>query len=106
MIFLTELEKQRLQANWPVADSMACKAIARFYDQDGPWECYVFAQDPQDQDSIACIIGGVTVEISDWSLAALEGLYNSLGEKVIKDESFRPRLASIVYKNLMRKYGR
>lgn len=100
-------ESERLQENWgEKADALACNAEVRLYDPMSAWECYIYAQNPENDDEVMCIIStGKNSEISieEWTLDAIRFLYNGEGVGVDRDDEYRPRLASEVFKQLHRK---
>lgn len=83
---------------------MECNAEVRVFDPLSPWECYIFALNPADDDEIACIIRGFGVEVTTWSLNKMELLFNIQGEAPQIDSEYRPRQAREVYKQLTRRY--
>lgn len=88
---LTSKQIKRLVANWGErADALDCNAEARIYDPMSKWECYIYALEPTEQDEIACIINGETVELTTWMLADLRTVFNSLGEGPQNDLGFIP----------------
>ncbi len=93
--------KNKLMANWgEKADSMACMAEVRIYDPLSPWECYIFAMNPEDEDEIACIFNGYSVEVCDWRLSEMATMFNELGENPLIDYEYRPRQAAALLKKL------
>ena len=99
---LAKKTKQKLLANWgEKASSMACMAEVRIYDPLSPWQCYIYAMNPEDENEILCIIKGHEVEVCEWKMSELEIAFNSDGEPPLIDDEYRPILASEVYKKLM-----
>ncbi len=97
---LTNQTKKKLKANWLLAESMDCNAEARVYDPGSPWECYIFAMNPEEENEIWCIINGFDVEITLYYINSLFEMFNAKGESPIIDEEFRPRHAGQIYKKL------
>jgi hypothetical protein len=94
-------QKEKLMASWgEKASSMACMAEVRVYDPLSPWECYIYALNPEDEDEICCIIKGFFVEVCDWRLSELSNRYNADGERVQIDYEYRPRRAAELFKIL------
>lgn len=88
---LTNNQIARLLANWGErADALDCNAEVRIYDPNGPWECYIYALEPNEQDQIACILSGESVEITAWSMAQMQLTFNANGEPPENDMSFVP----------------
>ena len=101
MKLLTNIQIERLKANWgEKADSMACYAEVRVYDPQSNWACYIYALNPDDEDEIACIITGFTVEVCDWKMSELYKTYNELGLPPEVDKEYRPIRASELFKEL------
>lgn len=85
------------------AEAMQCYAEWRFYDPTSAWECYVYAVNPEDEDTCMCIIRVNTPfsgEIVEWSLNAIRSLYNEQGEGVVLDHDFRRIRACELFKKL------
>lgn len=98
---LSHKQKEKLKANWgEKASSMACMAEVRVYDPLSPWECYIYALNPEDEDEISCIIKGFFVEVTEWSLSELASRFNVEGERPIIDQEYRPRRAAELFKIL------
>ncbi len=92
---------QSLQNNWgEKAEALACKALLRLFDPMSCWECFIIAQNPQDEDEVYCILHAETVEVCTCSLKELLSMYNSEGEQIQRDSEYRPRLASEIYRQL------
>ena len=101
---ITTEQSKKLKANWGVkADSMACLAELRVYDPLSSWQCYIFAQNPENDNEIMCLIsGGKNLEpmVTEWTLHELSLLYNAHGEGVQIDQEYRPRRAAELFKIL------
>ena len=97
---LNNQQKEKLKNNWANADSMECMAEVRVYDPLSFWECYIYAMNPEDEDIIACIIKGFTLEVCVWSMSELEKNFNRDGEFLEVDIEYRPRRALDVFKRL------
>jgi hypothetical protein len=98
---ITIKQKEKLKASWgEKASSMACMAEVKVYDPLSPWACYIYALNPDDEDEICCIIKGFVIEACEWRLSELARRFNCEGEGVQIDHSFRPQLASKLFKIL------
>jgi len=98
---LSPKQVETLQKNWGViSECLSCKSEVRVYDPLSTWECYIHAMNPDNPDEVVCIINGETVEVSIWSLKEIAALFNSHGDSIRVDTSYRPRLAKEVYKSL------
>jgi len=98
---ITKTQSDRLKDNWGApAEALACYALIRFFDPLSPWECYLLAQNPDDEDEIACLIKGFFVELSHWRLSELANRYNAAGEPIQIDNHYRPRRAAELFKQL------
>lgn len=87
--------------NWgDNANALNCYAEVKFIDERSTWACYVYALNPRDEDTIACIINGISLEVCQWSLQELHSTYNSYGENPIIDTEFRKIRASELFKKL------
>jgi hypothetical protein len=87
--------KDMLMENWGTkADSMQALAQIKFIDEHSKWACYVYALNPEDEDTVACIIESPECfEICDWSLNEIYRLFNETGESPEIDEEYRPMKA-------------
>ena len=95
--------KEKLKENWgDKADSLECYAEVRVFDPLSPWECFIYAMNPENEDEISCIVRGFEVEVMQWSLSELASRFNSNGDCVQLDYEYRPRKASHIYKMLNR----
>lgn len=98
---LSHNQKEKLKASWgEKASSMACMAEVRVFDPLSPWECYIYALDPEDEDTICCIIKGFFVEVCEWRLSEVASRFNANGEPVQVDTEYRPRRAAELFKIL------
>ncbi len=97
-------QSTKLKANWGYkADAMACYAEVRLYDPLSKWQCFVYAQNPEDDNEIQCIISAgnnLPPQVTQWTITDLRGLYNAHGEGVETDTEYRPRQASQIFKSL------
>ncbi len=99
-------QKTKLKASWgEKASSMACMAEVRVYDPLSPWECYIYALNPENEDEILCIIKGFFVEITEWRLSELASRFNAQGEPVSIDNTYRPQRAAELFKILNERLG-
>lgn len=104
---LNTKQKDKLKANWgDKASAMACMAEVRVYDPLSPWECYIYALNPEDEDEICCIINGFSLEICEWRLSEIATRFNAEGEAVQMDNEYRPRRAAELFKILNQKARR
>lgn len=98
---LNDRQKEKLKASWgDKASSMACMAEVRVYDPLSPWECYIYAMNPEDEDEICCLIKGFFVEVTEWRLSEIASRFNANGEPVEVDYEYRPRRAAELFKIL------
>lgn len=98
---LTQALKDKLKANWPLAESMYCKAEMRVYDPLSHWQCYILAMNPADENEVACILSSkFNCSFTVWTLNDIQNLFNAEGEKPIIDYEYRPKLASQLFKQL------
>lgn len=98
---LSNLQKEKLKTNWgEKATSMACLAEVRVYDPLSSWQCYIYAINPDDEDQIACLIKGFTLEACEWRLSELCSRFNAEGESLQLDVEYRPRRVSELFKKL------
>lgn len=94
-------QKQKLMASWgDKAEAMDCFAEVRIFDPLSPWECYIFAQNPENHDEVKVILVGFDVEVCDMSLEEIFSKFNSDGEYVEIDALFRPIRADKLLKRL------
>ena len=101
-MILTQALKDKLKANWLLAESMACKAELRVYDPLSVWQCYLIAMNPQDENEVACILSTTMGHCiyTLWTIKEINDLYNWEGEKPSIDLEYRPRMASQIFKQL------
>ena len=101
---LSDKQKERLKANWgEKADSLACYAEVRVYDPLSPWECYLYAMNPEDEDEVETIVKAskmMPASLERWYMTNILGLFNQDGEGVEVDEEYRPIRASELFKKL------
>jgi hypothetical protein len=95
------MANSKLLANWgELAETLECNAEMRVYDPLSDFCVYVFAQNPDDLDEIYCIIAGFDVEVTLWSVDELQACYNSDGQKLKTDHSFKPTHAGKLLRKL------
>jgi hypothetical protein len=108
MILINSAQSEKLKANWgDKAESMACMAEVRVYDPLSFWECYIFAQNPEDENEIMCLIHTNKLSspgVSKWTLQELCALYNQDGEGVEVDQEYRPRRTAELFKILNKEF--
>lgn len=98
---MIEKYKPQLLNNWgDKADALECYCEVKFIDEYSSWSCYIYAMDPSDEDTIACIIEGPWVELATWSLRELYWTYNSIGDHPVIDTEFRRIKAANLYEHL------
>lgn len=100
---IPHLKSEKLKSQWFIADTLSCKAEIRFYDPLSDWQCFIFAQNPDNENDIMCIIsGGKNLEpvVDFWSLYELGQMFNADGEGVQIDLEYRPRQAVEILKRL------
>lgn len=92
---------RKLIQNWgDKAEAMDCFAEVRVFDPLSPWECYIFAQNPENLDEVKVILVGFDVEVCEMSLEEIFSKFNSEGEYVQIDPLFRPVKADKLLKRL------
>ena len=99
---LSDKVKQSLLSNWgEKAESMNCYAEVKFIDERSLWECYVYAMNPEDEDTIAClIVMPWSVEVKHGSLKDFYQCYNDFGENPEIDQEFRRTRVAELFKKL------
>lgn len=101
---LNNAQQKRLNENWGVLmECLECYAIVRLYDANGPWQCYLIAINPDDQEEVYCIISAgknLPAEVTYFSMQDISCLYNALGERVQVDYEYRPKMAKTLLKEL------
>jgi len=102
---IPEIVLKRLRENWGVrAESLNCFAEIKFMDGTSGWCWYLLALDPDDDDTIKCIVDeGDGPEIMNWTLGELETFYDSHGESPKIDREYRRMKADLLYSKLMGK---
>lgn len=101
---LTPQQKQQLQNNWNKRDHPDCKGEVRIYDPLSPWECYLIALNPENDDEVYCIIKGFSVQIMTWYMKSIENMFNNAGEPPKVDHEYRPIEAQEIYKKLIMRF--
>lgn len=90
---------EELNKNWgDKANAMNCYTEVKFIDELTGWFCYVYALDPSNDDTIACILPGP--KAIEWSLKELYATYNTDGEYVAEDTEFRRIRTAELFKRL------
>jgi len=93
--------KRLLEDNWgEKAESMNCYTEVKFIDTESAWACYIYALNPADENTIACIIDGICLEVCEWTLKELYFTYNNQGEHPVLDQEFRRMRTSELFKKL------
>lgn len=101
----TDKQKEKLKVSWgDKADSLACYAEVRIFDPLSRWQCYIYAMNPADENDIACIIAGESLEICDWQVSEIQKAYNAEGESPVIDTEYRPMRAAELFKKLSGAY--
>ena len=106
---LSKQHTDHLIENWSdVMYCLACYATLRVYDTQGPWQCFLIAINPQDQDEVFCIIsyGKLQADVETCRLSELGQMYNSHGEPLQIDYEYRPKLAYQILRQLKGFYER
>ena len=97
--------KPQLMRNWgEKADCLDCYCEVKFIDEYSDWACYIYAINPEDEDTIECIILDSDVGLYTWSLKELYLSYNTQGDHPIIDQEFRKIHACVLYNKLSRLY--
>lgn len=101
---LSPTDKQNLLQNWgDKAEALACKAEVRVYDPSSSWECYLIALNPDDENTVKCLIRphkNAETVYEEWTLENIKSLFNENGESVIVDDEYMPQGAAQLFKNL------
>ncbi len=98
---LSEVIKQTLISNWgPKAQSMHCYAEVKLIHKSSNWACYVYALNPQDEDTILCLISNKYPYLEEWSLKELYQSYDNDGENPIIDTEFRKIRVAELFRKL------
>lgn len=91
--------KELLLSNWgDKANAMDCYCEVKFIDESERWYCYIYALDPNDDDTIACILPGP--KAIEWSLKELYDTYDTNGEYIQEDTEFRRIRTDELFKKL------
>ncbi len=95
-------QQTKLIANWgkDKTEYLDVNAEARIYDGHSAWQCFIFALDPYDMDTILCLVDGFNVELTTWSLSELSTLFNEMGDTPINDALYIPRKVTTLLKTL------
>ncbi len=100
-LYIPENTIEKLKSSWgEKSDCLAATAELRVFDPLSCWECFIFALNPEDEDEIACILHGFTVEVTTWRLSELASHFNAEGDSPIIDREFRPRKAETILRML------
>lgn len=103
---LSQNQKNKLLANWgDKAQAMDCNAEVRIYNTLPDWECYLYAMNPDDEDTVSIVWHGMNIETHEWNLRDIMQIFNREGEYPLIDKEFVPRQASEIYKKLVKDYG-
>lgn len=89
--------------NWgEKSSSMSCYAEVKFIDPLSDWQCYIYSLNPEDEDTIECLLYTqmMGVQIAFWSLKELYLLHNEEGESPVIDTEYRKTRASELFKRL------
>ncbi len=101
---LNQNQLDKLKANWGArAEALACFAEVRLFDECSPWQCYLLAMNPDNEDEVFCIISPdlkTQPEATFWSIQDIFSLFNNQGEGVQVDYDYRPRRAAELFKKL------
>lgn len=92
----------RLRANWgPRSEAMACFAEIKFIDHSSGWAWYILAVNPEDDNTINCIMDeGGNVNICTLTLSELELFYDCNGNAPEIDTEYRRIKADVLYRKL------
>ncbi len=94
---ISDFLKDKLKTNWgEKADALDCLAYVRVFDPLSPWQCYVYALNPDDEDEVECIVKvskSQEATLERWFMTSIMSLFNTDGESVEVDEEYRPRRA-------------
>lgn len=96
---------EKLKSNWgPRAESLNCFAEYKLCGKSGKWAWYLLAVDPEDDETVKCIMtrGGVP-DICTTTLSNIELFYDEDGELPEGDREFRPMRADVLYSKLLGK---
>jgi hypothetical protein len=94
---LSESLKAKLKANWGIpCETMECFAEARVCDSRSEWESYLLALS-DDEETLALLTLGVIEYVPTDQIMHI---FNTWGEFVKFDASFRRRQAKVLYKKM------
>jgi hypothetical protein len=95
-------QQAKLILNWGKenTDALEVNAEARIYDSRSTWQCFIYALDPYDMDTILCVIDGFNVELTTWKLGELNALFNDIGDSPINDTIYVPKKVKTLLKTL------
>jgi len=101
---LNHNQTEKLKQNWgEKAESMSCRAEVRLYDPKSPWQSYIYAMNPENEDELMCITKAFKEDsaITEYtSMKYLLGCFNQDGEGLEVDQEYRPRRAAELFKKL------
>jgi len=94
--------KQALMKNWGErAESMQCYAEVKYILPNQKWSCYVYALDPNDEDTIKCLVPSCSDVAVEWCLTGLLNTFDHHGEYVQVDHDYRKKNVAVLYKKLI-----
>lgn len=99
MKLLTKEIIRKAQKQYPCADDMNQKIVAKFFDPVGSWSWYMMNLDT-DEDYAWGIVKGWEVEIGSFSIEELKSVKLPFGLGIERDKSFVPITAKECYDKL------
>ncbi len=95
MKLLTDSIKNEAEKQYPKADDMNQKVVAKFFDPVGSWTWYLMNKDPE-SDYCWGIVDGMAVEMGSFGLTELEEHTGHFGLGIERDTSFEPVEAKVI----------
>ena len=99
MKLLTDSIKNEAEKQYPKADDMNQKVVAKFFDPVGSWTWYLMNKDPE-SDYCWGIVDGNAVEIGSFGLNELQEYTGHFGLGIERDTSYEPEKAIEVWDRL------
>ena len=99
MKLLTDSIKNEAEKQYPKADDMNQKVVAKFFDPVGSWTWYLMNKDPE-SDYCWGIVDGMAVEMGSFGLTELEEHTGHFGLGIERDTSFEPVEAKVIWEKL------
>jgi hypothetical protein len=97
--------RSNLIDNWENRETLEGIIPLRVFDPRSEWECYIIAQDPDDEDCVYCMICDSSVELQEININDLMNQTNHRGDHLEVDPYFRPVKASSLFRKLQKTKG-